>query len=57
MAYTIFETFVGAGGAHIGFCENGFVSKYVNDIEPTCLETLTYNNGCNLKNTKPSFSL
>jgi len=44
MAYTIFETFVGAGGAHIGFCENGFVSKYVNDIEPTCLETLTYNN-------------
>ena len=44
MAYTIFETFVGAGGAHIGFCENGFVSKYVNDIERTCLETLTYNN-------------
>jgi len=44
MAYTIFETFVGAGGAHIGFCQNGFVSKYVNDIEPTCLETLTYNN-------------
>ena len=44
MAYTIFETFVGAGGAHIGFCENGFVSKYVNDIEPKCLETLTYNN-------------
>jgi len=44
MAYTIFETFVGAGGAHIGFCENGFVSKYVNDIEPTCLETLIYNN-------------
>ncbi|CAA6806449.1 MAG: DNA (Cytosine-5-)-methyltransferase family protein [uncultured Sulfurovum sp.] len=44
MAYTIFETFVGAGGAHIGFCENGFVSKYVNDIEPTCLQTLTYNN-------------
>ena len=44
MAYTIFETFVGAGGAHIGFCENGFISKYVNDIEPTCLETLIYNN-------------
>jgi len=44
MAYTIFETFVGAGGAHIGFCENGFISKYVNDIEPTCLKTLTYNN-------------
>jgi len=44
MAYTIFETFVGAGGAHIGFCKHGFVSKYVNDIEPTCLETLIYNN-------------
>jgi len=44
MAYTIFETFVGAGGTHIGFCENGFVSRYVNDIEATCLKTLTYNN-------------
>lgn len=44
MAYTIFETFVGAGGAHIGFCQNGFISRYVNDIEPTCLETLIYNN-------------
>jgi len=44
MSYTIFETFVGAGGAHIGFCENDFISKYVNDIEPTCLETLLYNN-------------
>jgi DNA (cytosine-5)-methyltransferase 1 len=50
MSYTIFETFVGAGGAHIGFCENGFVSKYVNDIEPTCLETLVYNNP-KIKNT------
>ncbi|MDQ7084969.1 MAG: DNA cytosine methyltransferase, partial [Sulfurovum sp.] len=44
MSYTIFETFVGAGGAHIGFCENEFISKYVNDIEPTCLQTLIYNN-------------
>lgn len=44
MSYTIFETFVGAGGTHIGFCENGFVSRYVNDIEPMCLKTLTYNN-------------
>ena len=44
MAYTIFETFVGAGGAHLGFCQNNFISKYVNDIEPTCLETLVYNN-------------
>jgi len=44
VAYTIFETFVGAGGAHIGFCQNGFISKYINDIEATCLETLIYNN-------------
>ncbi|KIM09563.1 MAG: hypothetical protein KU29_02075 [Sulfurovum sp. FS06-10] len=44
MAYTIFETFVGAGGAHIGFGRNGFVSRYVNDIEKSCLETLVYNN-------------
>ncbi len=50
MSYTIFETFVGAGGAHIGFCKNGFVSKYVNDIEATCLETLIYNNP-DIKNT------
>ncbi len=44
MAYTIFETFVGAGGTHIGFGQNGFVSRYVNDIEEKCLETLIYNN-------------
>jgi len=50
MSYTIFETFVGAGGTHIGFCENGFVSRYVNDIEDKCLETLVYNNP-NIKKT------
>jgi len=44
MSYTIFETFVGAGGTHIGFCKNGFTSKYVNDIEPMCLKTLVHNN-------------
>jgi len=44
MAYTIFETFVGAGGTHIGFGQNGFVSRYINDIENKCLETLIYNN-------------
>lgn len=44
MAFTIFETFVGAGGAHMGFCENGFISKYVNDIEKSCLDTLLLNN-------------
>lgn len=42
--YTILETFVGAGGAHIGFKNNDFVSRYVNDIEDTTIETLLYNN-------------
>lgn len=42
--YTIFETFVGAGGSHLGFKDNGFISKYVNDIDENCLKTLLYNN-------------
>jgi DNA (cytosine-5)-methyltransferase 1 len=42
--YTIFETFVGAGGSHIGFNLAGFTSVYVNDNEQTCLDTLTLNN-------------
>ncbi len=44
MAYTIFETFVGAGGSHIGFKQNGFVSKYVNDFNKDAIETLLFNN-------------
>ena len=44
MKYTIYETFVGAGGSHLGFKQNGFVSKYVNDLNPECLKTLTFNN-------------
>lgn len=44
MKYSIFETFVGAGGSHIGFSEEGFVSMYVNDFSDECLQTLTYNN-------------
>ena len=42
--YTIFETFVGAGGSHIGFKAEGFESKYVNDFCNECLQTLLYNN-------------
>lgn len=42
--YTIYETFVGAGGSHLGFKNNGFISKYVNDFSNECLETLLYNN-------------
>ncbi|OQY37096.1 MAG: DNA cytosine methyltransferase [Candidatus Cloacimonetes bacterium 4572_65] len=42
--YTLFETFVGAGGSHIGFKMNGFKSIYVNDINSDCMSTLIYNN-------------
>jgi DNA (cytosine-5)-methyltransferase 1 len=42
--YTLFETFVGAGGSHIGFKQAGFVSIYVNDNEQSCLDTLILNN-------------
>jgi DNA (cytosine-5)-methyltransferase 1 len=42
--YTIFETFVGAGGSHIGFKKNGFKSVYVNDYDSNCLQTLLINN-------------
>lgn len=42
--YTIFETFVGAGGSHLGFMEENFRTVYVNDFVNECLETLIYNN-------------
>lgn len=42
--YTLFETFVGAGGSHIGFTQAGFVSIYANDNEQSCLDTLVINN-------------
>lgn len=42
--YTVFETFVGAGGSHLGFINNGFKTKYVNDFDENCLKTLVYNN-------------
>lgn len=42
--YTVYETFVGAGGSHLGFINNGFKSKYVNDFDDNCLKTLVYNN-------------
>lgn len=42
--YTIFETFVGAGGSHIGFKKNGFISRYVNDFCHEAMETLLLNN-------------
>lgn len=42
--YTLFETFVGAGGSHIGFKQAGFTSIYANDNEQSCLDTLIFNN-------------
>lgn len=42
--YTIFETFVGAGGSHIGFMQENFRTVYVNDFIDDCLKTLVYNN-------------
>lgn len=42
--YTIFETFVGAGGSHIGFKQQGFTSVYVNDDNKDCIDTLLFNN-------------
>lgn len=42
--YTIFETFVGAGGSHLGFMQENFRTIYVNDFVKECLDTLRYNN-------------
>lgn len=42
--YLVFETFVGAGGSHIGFKKNGFKSVYVNDNNIDCINTLLENN-------------
>lgn len=40
---TIVETFVGAGGAHIGFQRAGFKSILVNDIDKDTIDTLLKN--------------
>jgi DNA (cytosine-5)-methyltransferase 1 len=42
--YKIIETFVGAGGAHLGFLSEGFESKYALDINEDSIKTLLYNN-------------
>ncbi|MFP7699539.1 DNA cytosine methyltransferase [Candidatus Phytoplasma pyri] len=41
--YTIAETFVGAGGSHLGFFKNGFKTVYLNDFCSECVRTLNYN--------------
>lgn len=42
--FTIVETFVGCGGAHLGFQQNGFESLLVNDIDKDMISTLIKNN-------------
>ena len=41
--HTIAETFVGAGGAHLGFKKAGFKSVFVNDIDSDTIATLIDN--------------
>lgn len=40
---TIVETFVGAGGAHLGFKQAGYKSLLVNDVEKDTIDTLLLN--------------
>lgn len=47
MVYTIVETFVGCGGAHLGFLNKGFKSLFVNDINQDMINTLLKNNVIN----------
>lgn len=44
MQFNICEFFVGAGGSHLGFMQNGFKTLYVNDFDKDALKTLTFNN-------------
>jgi DNA (cytosine-5)-methyltransferase 1 len=46
---TIIETFVGAGGAHLGFQKAGFKSLLVNDIDKDTIDTLLRNKVINDK--------
>lgn len=51
MKFNICEFFVGAGGSHLGFMQNGFETLYVNDFDENALKTLIYNNKQHLKNS------
>jgi DNA (cytosine-5)-methyltransferase 1 len=41
--YTIGETFVGAGGTHVGFKRAGFKTLFINDNNQDCIKTILYN--------------
>lgn len=40
---TIVDLFCGAGGMSLGFSQAGYRIVFANDIEPSCIETYTYN--------------
>jgi DNA (cytosine-5)-methyltransferase 1 len=42
--YTIAETFVGAGGSHLGFKKAGFKTVYANDHDPSMAQAFRLNN-------------
>lgn len=50
MKYNIVEFFVGAGGSHLGFMQEGFNTLYANDFDTNALQTLEYNNKKHLQN-------
>ena len=50
MKFNVVEFFVGAGGSHLGFMQNGFNTLYVNDNDIEALKTLKYNNAMHLQN-------
>lgn len=50
MKYNLVEFFVGAGGSHLGFMQEGFATLYANDFDSNALQTLEFNNKKHLKN-------
>lgn len=50
MGFNVIEFFVGAGGSHLGFIDNGFSTIYANDFDENALKTLRFNNKEHLKN-------
>jgi DNA (cytosine-5)-methyltransferase 1 len=42
--YLLAETFVGAGGSHLGFKQAGFKTIYVNEFDENFIKTLVKNN-------------
>ena len=49
MKFSVAEFFVGAGGSHLGFMQEGFETLYVNDFDENALKTLEFNNKKHLK--------